>query len=153
MSSKQMKIVPGIILILRKWMRLASEEKSLMAEIVFFLMLSKFMMKCLPFKVIAHILKEKKRYRKKAISSEAFLDQLPKSMEKAVWGISFFKKCLTQALAAKMMLNRRGIESVVYFGVFRDENNHFQAHAWITSGTLLIPNRPCVDQFRVIKRF
>ncbi|HEU0133612.1 MAG TPA: lasso peptide biosynthesis B2 protein, partial [Allosphingosinicella sp.] len=39
--------------------------------------------------------------------------------------------CLAQALAARAMLRRRGIGSLMHFGVARAEGGPFEAHAWL----------------------
>ena len=41
--------------------------------------------------------------------------------------------CLTQALAAKVLLGRRGQSAVLRIGVTRVEGGEFLAHAWIES--------------------
>jgi hypothetical protein len=41
--------------------------------------------------------------------------------------------CLTQALAAQIMLSRRGFRARVHIGVAKDKNQQFIAHAWIES--------------------
>lgn len=41
--------------------------------------------------------------------------------------------CLTQALATKVLLGRRGYPTVVHIGVARSETGQFQAHAWVES--------------------
>jgi hypothetical protein len=43
------------------------------------------------------------------------------------------KSCLTQALAAQMLLSRRGYIAVLHIGVARGEQGRFHAHAWLES--------------------
>jgi hypothetical protein len=42
--------------------------------------------------------------------------------------------CLTQALAARMLLGRKGIPARVRIGVRRDEAGRIAGHAWLESG-------------------
>ncbi|MEZ5681826.1 MAG: lasso peptide biosynthesis B2 protein [Erythrobacter sp.] len=42
--------------------------------------------------------------------------------------------CLPQALAARRMLERRGISSTLYIGTMRDEGGHRRFHAWLKVG-------------------
>jgi hypothetical protein len=45
-------------------------------------------------------------------------------------------KCLEQAIAAKMMLRRRGMASTLYLGVAREPSGvALQAHAWLRCGS------------------
>ena len=48
-------------------------------------------------------------------------------------------KCLEQAVAAKMMLRRRGLASTLYLGVAREESGApAQAHAWVRCGSYYV---------------
>lgn len=42
--------------------------------------------------------------------------------------------CLAQAIAAKRMLQHRGIHSTLYLGVKKDDAGHLTAHAWVRCG-------------------
>jgi len=49
------------------------------------------------------------------------------------------KSCLTQALAAQVLLDRRGYPALLHIGVAKGEQGRFQAHAWLESkGTVVI---------------
>ena len=47
--------------------------------------------------------------------------------------LPWHSSCLTRALAARMMLRRRGVESTLIVGVASDAAG-FRAHAWLISG-------------------
>ena len=69
---------------------------------------------------------------------------------------SFWKtKCFEQALAAKMMLKRRGLPFVLYFGVLKDEKTvKINAHAWVSySGTIICGNMPNLKSYTIVSRF
>lgn len=42
--------------------------------------------------------------------------------------------CLTQALAAELLLRRRGVEALLRIGVSREKGEELKAHAWVESG-------------------
>lgn len=46
--------------------------------------------------------------------------------------------CLPQALAAHWMLRRRGIPSVIRFGVQRQSEGNLAAHAWLYAGGAVV---------------
>jgi hypothetical protein len=53
--------------------------------------------------------------------------------------LSFWKnKCLVQSLAARRMLQRRGITSRLSLGVKQDDAKKMTAHAWLTAGNMEI---------------
>jgi hypothetical protein len=62
------------------------------------------------------------------------------SVEQFVWAVRAVSRrvpgatCLTQALAAQVLLSRAGHSSRVEIGVAKDEKHQFQAHAWLVLG-------------------
>ncbi len=65
-------------------------------------------------------------------------DQAP--TESVVWAVETAgrhlhggKTCLTQALAAQMLLSRRGRPAMLHIGAVKDEEGKFLAHAWVES--------------------
>jgi len=61
--------------------------------------------------------------------------------------------CLAQALSAWWMLGRRGIVGTVYFGVARNPDKPFDAHAWLRCGMRIVTGGNGHEQFRVISCF
>lgn len=52
-------------------------------------------------------------------------------------GISRFvlrTNCLTQALALRILLRRRRLESIICIGVAKNESEPLELHAWVESG-------------------
>ena len=46
--------------------------------------------------------------------------------------------CLTQSLAARMLLARAGYDAMIRFGARRNEAGAFEAHAWVESGGRIV---------------
>ena len=46
--------------------------------------------------------------------------------------------CLTRAIAASVMLGRRGVPASIRFGVARDAGGKLIAHAWVESGERIV---------------
>jgi hypothetical protein len=61
--------------------------------------------------------------------------------------------CLVKAIAAMKMLERRQIESTIYFGTAKDENGNLVAHAWLRSGPFYITGAEVMEQFVVVSKF
>jgi hypothetical protein len=61
--------------------------------------------------------------------------------------------CLVQAIAAKMMLQRRGTCSTLYLGVAKDGDEGLLAHAWLRSGTTILTGGPGWERFTVVSTF
>jgi transglutaminase superfamily protein len=63
--------------------------------------------------------------------------------------------CLAQAIAAKRMLQRRGIPSTLYLGVTKgiEEPKQLEAHAWLQCGDIILTGRHGHERFKVISTF
>lgn len=62
--------------------------------------------------------------------------------------------CLPQAMAARMMLNRRAIPSTLHIGVdLDDEGRRILAHAWLDVGTTSVVGGDGSSEFQPIARF
>ena len=62
-------------------------------------------------------------------------------------------KCYDQALTGKLMLQRRGLSSTLYFGLAKDSTNLLKAHAWVRCGNRIITGRAGADGYTVIVCF
>ena len=77
----------------------------------------------------------------RTVQKFAFAAKKPKdspfSVEQFVWAVRATSQyvpaatCLTQALAAQVLLSRAGHSPRVEIGVAKNEKNEFQAHAWL----------------------
>ncbi|HEX5184353.1 MAG TPA: lasso peptide biosynthesis B2 protein [Allosphingosinicella sp.] len=56
--------------------------------------------------------------------------------------------CLAQALAARAMLRRRRISSIVHIGVTRTPTGSFAAHAWLEAVGIELTGYPVDNRFR-----
>ena len=62
-----------------------------------------------------------------------------------------FASCLTQALATQTLLRLRGQNSILKFGVDKDENKKLIAHAWIEiDGKIIIGGSPDISRYKVL---
>jgi hypothetical protein len=73
------------------------------------------------------------------------------------WGIGaaaarspWRSKCLEQAIAAKMMLRRRGVPSTLYLGMMREP---VAAHAWVRVGERNVTGGQDVRRYAVVASF
>ncbi len=62
-------------------------------------------------------------------------------------------RCLAQAIAGHRMLRRHGLRSTVYFGVRKDPDSPFDAHAWLRCGSWLVTGGEGHQKYRVLCRF
>lgn len=69
--------------------------------------------------------------------------------------VPFRALCLQQAVAAKLMLGRRGIPATVTFGLAPHDDPHekLRAHAWVTSGRVGVSGFPVDEDLVPVARF
>lgn len=58
-------------------------------------------------------------------------------------------ECYTQALTAKILLNRNNIPGTIYIGFKKDENGKYEGHAWLRSYDLIITGGAKMDNYIV----
>lgn len=75
------------------------------------------------------------------------------AVETAARHTPWSSRCLAQALAAWRMLGRRGIAGTVYFGVAKNPDRSFGAHAWLRCGTRFVTGEEPGEQYRVLASF
>ena len=66
--------------------------------------------------------------------------------------LPFETRCLAQAIAARVMLKRRGVASVLHFGVAKGATKAFDAHAWLDAAGVEVAGYP-VTSFSEIACF
>ena len=74
-------------------------------------------------------------------------------MTRAARHVPFRAVCLPQAIAAKAMLRRRGINSVLHFGVAKRSDQSLDAHAWLDAAGIAVTGFPVGAEFTEIACF
>jgi hypothetical protein len=67
--------------------------------------------------------------------------------------LPFKAVCLPQAMAAQVMLKRRGIGSVMHFGAGKGEDKPIDAHAWLDAAGVEVTGYPVAANFSEIACF
>jgi Transglutaminase-like superfamily len=61
--------------------------------------------------------------------------------------------CLPQAMAARIMLARRGVASVVHFGAAKSTDKPIDAHAWLDAAGVAVTDYPVLERFAELACF
>jgi len=75
------------------------------------------------------------------------------AVTRAASHVPFKAVCLPQAMAAHAMLKRRGIASVIHFGVRRTEEKPIDAHAWVEAAGVEVTGYPVPEDMTPIGAF
>ncbi len=67
--------------------------------------------------------------------------------------VPFTAVCLPQAMAARMMLGRRGVPSVLHFGAAKGRHEPLDAHAWLDAVGVEVTGFPIAHEFTEIACF
>ena len=67
--------------------------------------------------------------------------------------VLFKAVCLPQAMAAQAMLRRRGVKSVMHFGVAKGTGKPLDAHAWLDAAGVEVTGYPVAKSFAEIACF
>jgi len=67
--------------------------------------------------------------------------------------VPFKAVCLPQAMAARVMLKRRGVSSVLHFGAVRGTDTPLDTHAWLDAAGVDVTGYPVANKFAEIGCF
>ena len=82
--------------------------------------------------------------------------RISEAVKRAAKNIPVHAVCIQQAIAAKLMLRRRGIPCIMHFGVARglpESGDALRAHAWLQTANVEITGFPLDDDLREIAYF
>ncbi len=75
------------------------------------------------------------------------------AVTRAARHVPFKAVCLPQAMAAQVMLRRRGVASVMHFGAGRGTDKPLDAHAWLDAAGVEVTGYPVAPNFAEIACF
>jgi hypothetical protein len=141
--------------LIKRVLRLPLAQKALLLETLALLSLARLAVLLVPFRWVAKVLG--KQEAQTAVQDDPakrpYVRLISVVVHKAAKNVPWTSKCLDQAIAAKIMLARRGIATTVYFGVKNDENGRLAAHAWLRSGTRYVTGGTNREHYTVINTF
>jgi len=95
-----------------------------------------------------------------AVRAETAPQRQAQSADEIGWAVTrsaryvpFKAACLAQAMAARVMLRRRGVQSVMHFGAAKGKEGPFDAHAWLDAAGVEVTGYPVAEGFAEIACF
>lgn len=117
---------------LRRFLRLSPAERWILIKAAALLEAIKLAMRLIPFRVLRRAAdKTGNAFVWRRSGKNAPARKVAWAVETASRFTPGEKTCLTQALAAQVMLSRRGYASLLHIGVVKDDEGDLQAHAWV----------------------
>lgn len=131
-------------------------ERLLLAEALIWLAVARAAVLSVPFRYIAPLLGSagSDPAHELPVEEAANARQIGWSVRAAARRTPWDSNCLAQAIAAKMMLRRRGISSTLYLGVVRPvPAAALDAHAWLRCGGHILTGERGHDRYAVVASF
>jgi hypothetical protein len=129
---------------LRELARCSRAERRMLARAAVAVPLVRLALSLLPFRTVHRAVARAVRRGRRADGVSA---------DRVIWGVRAVAArvpaatCLTQALAASVLLSRYGHEATLRVGVARDAGGHLRAHAWLESHGEMILGAPAPGAF------
>ncbi len=137
-------------------------RRGLIAEAAVWLLIARAALLLAPFPMIARrlgvfVAPADPRVAKVAAPSTPEQAQTAKQVSWAVTRaaahVPFKAVCLPQAMAARIMLTRRGVASAMHFGAAKGKDKPLDAHAWLDAAGVKVTGYPVASNFAEIACF
>lgn len=132
-----------------------ASDRLVVSEAFFWLGLARLAILVIPFRAIAPRLGKMggSTPENAGLQSQKIARQVSWAVRAASRHTPWQSRCLAQAIAAKMMLNRRGLASTLYLGLKKAGEKDLDAHAWLRHGDIILTGGESMDRFTVISTF
>ena len=131
---------------IRKFLKLNQPERWLLLKCASLLGAIRVTLWLLPFSLARRLFNWASRRSPKLAASPVAIEQIAWGVEVVSGFVPGATHCLTKALAAQILLVRRGYPAQLYFGVLRQSKTHFIAHAWVESNGVVVVGGPDVEK-------
>lgn len=147
---------------LKRFARLPGSDRALTAEAALLLCVARLWLVLVPFEKVAGKLgtsypASEPNHRVAPMSEEQALlaRRVSEAVQRAAKNVPSRAVCIHQAIAAKIMLARRGIASTMHFGVQKGSpaSDGMRAHAWLDAADVEITGYGEAAQFTEIAYF
>lgn len=124
------------------------------AEAWCLLALARLMLLFMPLKKLVPVMRYKRIKTHPPEQEKLILQRIQLAVARACVRSPWRTKCFEQALAAKLMTARRGINSTIFFGVAKTGGDEkLQAHAWVKCGSFIVTGWTGIDKYTVVGTF
>ena len=148
--------------LLTRFGQIDNRRRALLPEAVLYLLVARLALIFIPFPVLARRLGSfvpPSDARVSQVRAPAPADQsecaaaVSWAVTRAARYVPFKAVCLPQAMAAQVMLRRRGIKSAMHFGAAKGTEKPLDAHAWLDAAGVEVTGYPVAENFAEIACF
>jgi hypothetical protein len=140
--------------LMRKFWRLPWPDRWMLLEAVLWLALAGLVIIVLPFRNVGRLATRPVRRRELPQHSRITAVQHVRwAVQACARRVPWRAMCFEQGLAAQFMLRRRGVPSVLYFGVAPDDQTGLSAHVWVRDGDFDVVGGEIASSFAMLATF
>jgi hypothetical protein len=137
---------------LRRFVGASGAERRLLVEALCALAVARATLVLVPYRRITAMLSRGAGRAGMAQPSSDLLQNIGRAVATVARHVPWRADCLPQAIAARALLQRRGIASVVHIGVARGGDDQLGGHAWLTVGDVVVAGGEQLQHFVEIQR-
>ena len=140
--------------LLRRFLRLSWQDRLLLSEAILWLLIARLAIALLPFRHVGFL--AARPVRRPELPRQARLTKVRRirwAIIKTGARVPWRALCFQQALAAQLMLRRRGIPSVLYYGAAQDDRSGLYAHVWVREGDIDVIGGEIANHFAILATF
>jgi len=140
----------------RKFLALHPGDQLLILEACFYLGLARTELLLVPFRLIAPRLGIQLSPGDSTLPSDApapIARRIGSAVERMARRTPWNSTCLTQTIAGKFMLRRRGLSSRLFLGTRKDERGKLLAHSWLLVGNEILIGGGGHETFTALSSF
>jgi Transglutaminase-like superfamily len=147
---------------LRRFGQVGGRRRALLIEAAIWLLLARVALLAVPFPTLARRLgafvpptdeRVTLAGRDASLRDAQLAEEIGWATVRAARHVPFKAVCLPQAMAARIMLGRRGVASVLHFGAAKGRDRPIDAHAWLDAAGIEVTGYPVAGQFAEIACF
>jgi hypothetical protein len=147
---------------LRRFGQIGGRRRGLLIEAALWLLLARLALLAVPFPRLARRLGAfvPPTDARVALAGRSASPQHARLAEEIGWAttraarhVPFKAVCLPQAMAARVMLRRRGVASVMHFGAAKGREKPIDAHAWLDAAGVNVTGYPLAANLAEIACF
>ena len=122
---------------INKYLRMPASTKMLLIEAFFWSLIANIVIGRLPLKYYTRLLlinQQKTQTSKRSQEMDELVCQIKSTICILVKNAPWKVKCYSQAIVAKQLFHKKGLNTTLKLGLAKDDNKQLIAHAWLLLG-------------------
>src|SRR5262245_14978261 len=137
-----------------KFFLLSWQDRQLLVEAIVWLAVARFALAILPFRHLGFLAARPIRRPRPPLRARSIrVRRTGWAIVKTARRVPWRARCFEQGLAAQLMLRRRGVPSVLYYGATQDDRSGLFTHVWVRDGDVDVIGGEIAYRFAILATF